>query len=185
MPPGLREPAALAGNAPAGDRPLDAAELPELWKRLTTEVKARKMSIGAFLIGSRCEDVDSEGRLVVQVDAAHAFYKTNLEADENRRFIEGVIREIFGRTCRYVVEVGGEAGGKTRRDAAPAPMAEPAGVRPETPPEARDPEAPVRPAAPPRPAVPPAEAGKSAFEIAQSDENVQRVMELFDGEVTT
>jgi hypothetical protein len=33
--------------------------------------------------------------------------------------------------------------------------------------------------------APPAAEAKSPFEIAQTDENVQRVMELFDGEVTT
>jgi hypothetical protein len=130
------------------------------------------------LIGSRCGQVDSEGRLVVEVDAEHAFFKTNLESDDNRRFIEGVIREVFGRTLRYVVQVGGgeDAGAPSAEGAAPEPPDSSAGGPPTSEPES--PRADKVQAAP-RPA------GKSPFEIAQTDENVQRVMELFDGEITS
>jgi DNA polymerase-3 subunit gamma/tau len=176
--PGLREPAALAGSQAEGPMP-QPVELPALWQRLTGEVKQRKMALGAFLIGSRCRGFDREGRLIVEVDAEHAFYKTNLESDDNRRFIEGVVREVFGRSLGYTVLVGGSsipAGAEDhepgRQAGAPSGRVEAAPAPPEDPPEERPPAAPQKPR-------------KSPVEIAQSDENVKRVMELFDGEITS
>jgi DNA polymerase-3 subunit gamma/tau len=147
------------------------------WDGVVAEVKKRRMAVGAFLMGSRAGGFDEEGRLIVQLDAGHPFHKTHLEEDENRRFIEGVIREVFGRSVKYRVIVGG--GGPAaapRADAAVAPPVDDAPIPPGedvsaagTPGDA--------PAAGPR-------ARKSAMEIAQTDPAVQRVIDLFDGEVT-
>jgi hypothetical protein len=150
------------------------------------------MALGAFLIGSRCRAVDAEGRLVIEVDAEHAFFKANLESADNRRFIEGVIREVFGRTYHYVVSVGGgERGREEVRIPEPAARSTSREGGAE---EALDSERAVPRRAPstleagpaPRPAggSEPV-SGKSPLEIAGTDENVQRIMELFDGEITS
>ncbi len=137
-------PGAEGSAAPAASALPEDADPAALWDDTVASIKKKRMSIGAFLIGSRADGLDGEGRLRVIVDAEHSFFKSNLEDADNRRFIEGVMREVFGRPLKYDIVVGGAAG--------------------EEPPQ-------------PKPKA------RSAFEIAETDPGVRRVLELFDGEI--
>lgn len=169
----------------AAGPPVDAGNAAELWDHVVAEVSARKKALGIFLTGSRGVGYSSDGRLLVAVPADSTMCRDHLESDSDRRFIEGVIRDLTGQALRYGLAEGGAS-----VEAAPAPTAAsaPAGA-PAAPAATRRPAAKAKggaretaagePAAPP----PATKEQKNPYEIAADTPAIKKALDLFDGEI--
>lgn len=177
-------------NSPPDDIP--AAEFTGVSQEVADEwgsIFAAVQDLNNYTLASMLSHVTPVGvegdQYVVEVGPAGAFFRKSLAKREYKRIVEGKIAELLGRTFNFVCRINESLAVE------PAPVSQAAARVPADPP-------PVPPPAPPstkpkkrgagrkrknKPAAPRVSADDR--EKVSSDENVRRLIDLFDGSLTT